>query len=387
MGVLRFAAAGNYSRFWNELKNLSKEIHKPAALLFLDACFSTMVFGSGMQDYLNYRFYRRTLKERAQYVTIGYQANMDRHAASTAYAPFFSVKPNFHRNFSAYTKRDWYSTELGFEKYLMFLERHPVFIYKPRVGLCGENVQKLYTRDISDKRAFFRRLAEENAFIEEMVVQHDSWAKLCPASLNTLRVMTTAVNGKSKIIFAAARIGNGRSVTDNFSGGGMAVLVDRETGRLRGNALNKKLESFSRHPVTDLQLDGYPVPYWREIQQMCKKAALVNEGVNLMGWDVGITNDGPLLIEGNRGPGWDLVQVLLGKGCKYLIRPMIMEMKISGLWNSKHSSPTLQHTKNNAQAEASRSTDRSSLSAWKLYDKSTQSMRNNGNGFIKDKIQ
>lgn len=335
MGIIQFAAAGNYRRFIKELKKLGKIIRKPAALLFADACFSTVVFGSGMQDYLNYRFHARSLKERAQYVTIGYQANMDKHAASVEYAPFFSVKPNFHRNFAAFTGRDWYDTELGYEKYLAFLKRHPVFICKPRVGLCGENVQKLFTKDIPDKEAFFNRLKEQEAFIEELITQHGEWAKICPASINTLRVMTTALNGKSKIIFAAARFGNGINVTDNFSGGGMAVLVDMERGRLQGKAYNKKLESFVYHPVTGVRMDGYPIPYWREIQQMCKQAALINEGVNLMGWDAAITDDGPILIEGNRGPGWDLVQVLLDRGAKYLVQPMIAEMKASGLWNRR----------------------------------------------------
>lgn len=353
MGILQFAAVGNYQRFWQELKELSKDLKRPAALLFLDACFSTVVFGSGMQDYLNYRFYKRTLKERASYVTIGYQSHMDQHVANVAYSPFFSVKPNFHRNFAAFTRRDWYSTELGYDKYLAFLQKHPVFIYKPCVGLCGENVRKIYSRDITDQKDFYHRLINEQAFIEELVVQHDDWAKLCPASINTLRVMTTAVNGKSHIIFAAARIGNGRSVTDNFSSGGMAILVDRDSGRLQGNAFNKKLECFTQHPVTSVRMNGYPVPYWREIQLMCKQAALVNEGVNLMGWDVAITNNGPLIIEGNRGPGWDLVQVLLDRGAKDLVRPLISEMKYSNLWHRKHSSVSSEPTKKNCEITTS----------------------------------
>ncbi|MDR1629710.1 MAG: hypothetical protein LBS36_05795 [Oscillospiraceae bacterium] len=335
MGLLQFAMVGNYSRFWNDLKNLRGQAHKPASWMFFDTCLCTLRYGSGMQDYLNYRFYEKKHKQRREYLTIGYQARMDRYVANTKYSSFLSLKPNFHRNYSEFTRRDWFSTELGYERYLAFLERNPVFIYKPKLGLGGTDIEKISVDEIADKKAFYDRLVREEAFIEELIRQNDAWGKLCPASINTLRVMTTAVNGKSEIIFAAARIGNGSNVADNFHQGGMAILVDMERGRLTGTAFNKKLERFTHHPLTGVKLDGYEIPFWKEIRQMCLKAALVNEGINLVGWDVAITNDGPLLIEGNRGPGWDLVQVLLGRGTKYMVQPLIEEMKASGLWDTK----------------------------------------------------
>ncbi len=43
---------------------------------------------------------------------------------------------------------------------------------------------------------------------------------------------------------------------------------------------------------------------------MTKEAAKVNYDVNVVGWDVAITENGPLIIDGNWGPGMDLIQVL-----------------------------------------------------------------------------
>ena len=49
---------------------------------------------------------------------------------------------------------------------------------------------------------------------------------------------------------------------------------------------------------------------------MCLEASKVNDNVNVVGWDVGITDDGPVIIEGNRGPGMDIIQMLYRRGVK-----------------------------------------------------------------------
>lgn len=106
------------------------------------------------------------------------------------------------------------------------------------------------------------------------------------------------------------------------------MLVDIETGKLFGNGIDKKLNE-SENSITNIKFDGFQIPYWEEIKEMVLEAALVNDKVNMVGWDVAISKNGPLIIEGNRGPGFDLVQVLLKKGTKYMLDDLLEEVKKS----------------------------------------------------------
>lgn len=328
MGILRYALDANYGRFYNDLKEISKKNHKPALLMFMDAGVCSILYGAGLQDYLNFEFYDKKRKERKTYVTTGMEYRVYKKIASIEYAEFFSNKVNFHKNFAKYAKRQFFSPDDSYENFEKFIEVHNEFVKKPIIGLGGGDVSKVSVKEIKDKKEFYNSLKEKGEFIEELVQQDERWATLSPNSTNTLRIMTSAVNGKSRIMFAAARIGSGKSIADNFHQGGKGVLVDLETGKLVGNGIDKKLNE-SEYSITGIKFDGFQVPYWEEIKEMVLEAALVNDKVNLIGWDVAITPNGPLIIESNRGPGWDLPQVLLRKGGKYLLDEVIEELNKS----------------------------------------------------------
>lgn len=110
--------------------------------------------------------------------------------------------------------------------------------------------------------------------------------------------------------------------------------MDIKAGKLVGNGIDKKLNE-SEKSITNIKFDGFQIPYWEEIKEMVLKAALVNDKVNLVGWDVAISKNGPLIIEGNRGPGFDLVQILLKKGTKYMLDDLLQEVKEGKLKEEK----------------------------------------------------
>lgn len=327
MGLLSFAREGNYKRFYNDLKEISKKNGKPAWLMFADTALMVPLLGSGLQDYLNFKFYEKSFKERKTYATIGYMDKANKELEEVQYSPFIANKGNFHVNYAKYTHREYFNAAIGsFEEFEDFLSRHDSFVVKPQIGLGGNDVSKVKRSDIQDEKAYFEKLKEQQAIVEQLIVQDPRWAALSPDSVNTIRIMTVAVDGKSEVIFACARVGNGSNITDNFSHGGMGVMVDMEHGVLKGWGVDKKLNE-SPCSVTGVAFDGFPIPYWKEIQEMVLEAALVDERVHMVGWDVAITPDGPLLIEGNRSPGFDVVQVVKRSGAKYMVEDALKKVR------------------------------------------------------------
>ena len=316
MGLLSFALKGSYRRYYNSLKELSKKNGKSANLMFLDTAISVFLFKSGLQDYLNYKFYEKSFKERTEYATIGYQAKLYKLAAGVEHADFFSNKINFHQNFKKYVKRECVTYEDGFEAVKKFIKERKYIIRKPITGLGGANVEKIETKKIKELEFFYEDLKKDNCFLEELVIQNKEWNKLNPDSLNTIRVVTKCVKGKSELLYAVARIGSGESIVDNFHQGGVGVKVNTEKGCLEGQTIDKAGQTSDITTKTKIKVDGFKIPYWQEVCVMVKEAAKVNDKVNIVGWDVALTDEGPLLIEGNRGPGMDIIQVLYQRGIK-----------------------------------------------------------------------
>lgn len=131
MGLLKFALVGNYKDYYKKLKELSKTNGKSSMLMFIDTALCTLLLGSGLQDYLNYKFYEKSFKERKTYVTIGYMAKAYKTLAAVEYADFISNKVNFHKNYAKFTKRECISQDDDYEKFEKFLENNEYFVEKP----------------------------------------------------------------------------------------------------------------------------------------------------------------------------------------------------------------------------------------------------------------
>lgn len=315
MSLIEYAKAGNLKRFRDNLKEISKKENKSTFYLFNHFLLTFLKSGCGYSDYLNYQLYNKTFKEISEYVTIKHQDKFYEIVSPAKYKTFFTIKPNFLNNFKDFINRDFFENGTV-DDLKKFLSNNEEFMVKPRDGLGGKGVYKEYRKNIKDVNEFYDYLKNNNLFIEEYVKQNKEINRLCKESVNTIRIMTFAYNGKSEIVYAAMRIGNGVNNVDNFHQGGMGCKIDLDKGILIGDAYDKDLNHFKVHPKSKVKFDGFKIPYWEEAKKLVLDASKVNNNIHMVGWDVAITDDGPTLIEGNRRPGFDLIQVLSKRGRK-----------------------------------------------------------------------
>ncbi|WP_024590392.1 MULTISPECIES: sugar-transfer associated ATP-grasp domain-containing protein [unclassified Pseudoalteromonas] len=138
--------------------------------------------------------------------------------------------------------------------------------------------------------------------IEEKIQQHSFNQRLHPESVNTIRVDSLlSKTGEAIINSAYLRIGrNGRKV-DNWSGksGGIGVNINIETGKLSSLGIDYCKNLYSEPPNTGVAFSGLTVPYWDEIINIVKKAALQFPNLKSLGWDIALSENGPLILEVN----------------------------------------------------------------------------------------
>jgi len=168
----------------------------------------------------------------------------------------------------------------------------------------GSNELLMHLRELS-------RFA--GSYIVQPVLQnHRILADLTPGALCTARMLTCRnENGGYELTDAAFRMPvDARSEVDNFHAGGIAASIDLRTGTL-GPATHLRTMGtvwYDRHPATDARITGRQLPMWQEAVSLVKRAHGIFPDYALVGWDVAFLEDGPILIEGNRGPDIDIHQ-------------------------------------------------------------------------------
>lgn len=315
MAFYSYIFSANVKRFKKNLKDIAKKENKNYYKLLLDTYYSIIKYGIGLTDYLNYQFYNKKSKERKEYAGIKIQDKFYEKVSPSMYKKRYTIKPDFLEDFKKYTKREFIVPErCSFDDFKKYIKNHKVFMSKPYDGLGGAEVTKVYSKDIKDLNEYYENCKTSKIFLEDLVEQHKDLNKLCSTSCNTIRIMTFNNNGKSEILWAGLRIGNGVNSVDNFHAGGMATEIDLETGKLKYPALDKDLNEYIKHPKSGVIFEGYKVPFFEEVKKMVLEASLESDKILVVGWDIAITPDGPLVIEGNRRPGFDVVQVASRKG-------------------------------------------------------------------------
>lgn len=168
-----------------------------------------------------------------------------------------------------------------------------------------------------DHDALLRHVADlsrtEPYIIQMRERNHPDIADLSPQALATVRVVT-AINerGEPEVVRAVFRMGPFKdSVVDNFHAGGIAAPVDLATGKL-GQATDYGLAPsvgwLDRHPTTGAAIAGRVLPRWAEFVELSCRAHGYFKDRLIIGWDIALTPNGLLIVEGNSAADVDNIQ-------------------------------------------------------------------------------
>lgn len=177
-------------------------------------------------------------------------------------------------------------------------KKHGKVIIKPSTGTYGGSGIEFWSTEDGEEKLRELLSLGNNLIVQEVVKSHPFLEDIHPSSLNTLRVVTLLVDGKSVLLSTLLRMGQNNNKVDNYSAGGLIVPVDKE-GNLHEKAVQSNQEVITGHPggfsfknkriphfdsvIEDAYTQHYRIPYFK-----------------MVSWDYAIDPNGdPVLIEAN----------------------------------------------------------------------------------------
>ncbi len=307
--VLKKLKNMRFKEYFNKAEEIGNKINKSKFNVLFDMAKCALKYGSGYMDYFEFEFYLLNDEERSTYLTGRYNNEIIKKYNKREYWHILSDKVEFNNRFKDYLGRDFIDLKTAsFKDFKEFISNKDKIIVKP-INSCGGKGIEVISLD-KDKlkneynilKIYNKIVKNEQFLVEEYIVQNKELSRLYSKSVNSLRVLTFLDdNGKVHIMNAILKIGNNGDV-DNFSSGGMYTFVN-EQGQVYVPAIDEKGNIFSKHPISKENILGFNVPNYDLVLPFVTKLAMMVPEIRYIGWDIVLTEDGILVIEGNEFPG------------------------------------------------------------------------------------
>lgn len=299
----------NFKKLFDTINEIHNKTNKSKIIIFIDIIVCAIKYQSGYVDYLLFEMWNLNNKERQTVLTRGKNNIFVKYYNDKNYNHIFLNKNEFNEKFKKYLNRDYIILNDNKKEFNKFIKNKKIIFCKPINGTHGDNMEKIVIKDF--KGDLYNYLIKKNLkLIEEVVIQCKKMNDLYPYSINTVRIITVnRYDEKVKVVAAYQRIGNSGKIVDNYNGGGMVVPINEQTGIIEYPAVDKLKNIYYKHPITNIDIVGFKIPMYKEAVNLAKKAAKVVKEIRYVGWDIAITDKGPVIIEGNEYPGHDIYQL------------------------------------------------------------------------------
>ncbi len=319
--------------------------------LFYKSIYHYWVYGNNIAEYFYYGFDYKTHEEKKSYITFRERYAYIHHLSDMEDARILVNKYQAYERLKPFYKRDVIEifTQADFGMFLDFIEKHPVFVAKPSSLALAIGVQKVDSRDFSDKQKLFDRLLtsgvdskNENPWggvpsvvCEELIDQHEGLKQIHPASVNGIRVNAIRVNDKIEIFGPWFKIGVGGHFVTGGAQGSLLAGINAQTGIVETLAYDELGRKFDKHPQTGYTFVGYQIPQWESLLQTVRELSEQLPTVGYVGWDMVLTqNNGWCVMEGNQY-GEFIWQLVYDRGMKDEFEQLIQWKPTHEFWWQK----------------------------------------------------
>lgn len=204
------------------------------------------------------------------------------------------------------------------------LEQHQCLFVKSVAMEASEGVRKLVLKDglfLLDNKdqnwdeimAFFKKGIW---IVQKKIENHVQIKKMNSTTLNTCRIVTILNGNNPEYLGGFHAFAREGATTDSWEKGSIYVGIDVEKQCLKGNGYRnpwlKEDYLLSEYPGSGLKFEGFEIPFLKQAVQLCIKAHKLLYNNFIIGWDVVITDQGPLILETNEKPGMNVVQLVDG---------------------------------------------------------------------------
>lgn len=300
----------DYKKLDKLAHDIAKRNNKSAFCVKMDMLANFIIYGTGYTDYLKSDWINLSRKQKKTYVTTKSFYKLLNYLNKQQYRATMSDKIVFNKIFDKYLGRKWIDLRVtSLDEFKDFIKDKETIFAKPPTDFGGHGIEKIVLKDEKNIEELYNRLREKKLnLIEEEIIQHEELNKINPFAVNSFRIVTLVKDGKAHLLANALRI----NIDDAIAiGCNDAYMRLNEEGKICSRVIDDVANVYTEHPIKKIKFDTVTIPYVKEAFDMALKAALEVPEIRYVGWDIAITEKGPVIMEGNEYPSYGVVQYYL----------------------------------------------------------------------------
>lgn len=199
-------------------------------------------------------------------------------------------------------------------RFLRSEARYPLFT-KPTNSVCSLGVANLERYDgqsdsvmtkhqkqvpVAEFAEQVEKFAEGGYLFQTRLIPHPRIVEVVGDQISSVRMFVLVDDQGPLLLRASWKIPSGTTVADNFwRAGNMLAGIDVDTGRVIRvlRRTETGTERVERHPKTGTSFHGLVFPEWEWMRDVVMRGAQAVPSCHFQGWDVALTDRGPVLVE------------------------------------------------------------------------------------------